>query len=473
MKRIFAALAACGLGGFSLATATAPAGVPEAAPAADGAGRLVVHEWGTFTGLAGSDGVHLPFGVQVGEDLPPFVVNRVQQAERLGVKIPVEFFLTKGGGLSALQRMETPVVYFYADRPRDVSAKVDFPKGLLTEFYPPVRAMAPALGEGPGEPRPVAATPALGTPAAGTQLVLGGDAKPAQRGEGKLEGGSLDWGTVHLVPQRPGGSADGLPPVPVSASSPGHYRFARETDAALVRFSDRPGEAHEERFLFYRGLGNFALPVTLSATDGDRFEMTSAGEQPVKFAMLLKVEGGKARFSAYADVRGRRAMALPAEAVPLDRVGDAIAAALVAEGLYEKEARAMVKTWSAHWLGEPGTRVLYTVPRAVTDGLLPLRVSPTPDETVRVLVGRIDVLTPPEEARLQAMLAAAPGTKALAAADVAYLQGLGRFREAAFDRAAQLRRGAGTPAQGGALDVQSLRSLYYDALRAAQAARAN
>ena len=50
------------------------------------------------------------------------------------------------------------------------------------------------------------------------------------------------------------------------------------------------------------------------------------------------------------------------------------------------------------WFGEEGTRLLYLVPRAKTDELLPLTVEPKPTEVVRVLVGRHDFLTPEQEA---------------------------------------------------------------------------
>ena len=33
-------------------------------------------------------------------------------------------------------RMETPVLYFYSARKTTVSVAVDFPKGLITEWYP-------------------------------------------------------------------------------------------------------------------------------------------------------------------------------------------------------------------------------------------------------------------------------------------------------------------------------------------------
>ena len=58
----------------------------------------------------------------------------------------------------------------------------------------------------------------------------------------------------------------------------------------------------------------------------------------------------------------------------------------------------MVNTWSDAWFGEEGTRLIYLVPRAKTDELLPLTINPKPTEVVRVLVGRHDFLTPEQEA---------------------------------------------------------------------------
>ena len=454
MKKLLAILVVCCCcaGGVALAlNVTKPAsGVNPAA-----AGRLILHEWGTFTGFAGSDGVHLPIGITVGNDLPAFVFTRREQAERQGIKLN-EFIwdVGKGGGMFALQRMETPVVYFYTDQPRDVSVAVDFPQGQLSEFYPPVRAMTPAFGEGPAEYGWVHREPT-------TQLAPKAIAPPQPA---KFERGSLDWGVVRIVPQAPGERPAHLPDVPATPEAAAHYAHARETDAATVQFSDRPGERHDERFLFYRGLGDFTLPVTLTAQDDDHVELINTSGQPVPFAMVLRVADGQARFAVYRDLGRRQSMTLPAEAVALDGVGDAIVHALIAEGLYEKEARAMVKTWRSQWLGDAGTRVLYTVPRATTDQLLPLRVTPTPDETVRVLIGRIDVITPPQEARIASLMAAAPTRNALAADDAAFLRGFGRFVEPAIERAAALRGG-----ENARSERNILRSQYYNAAKPAPA----
>ncbi len=45
----------------------------------------------------------------------------------------------------AQQRMETPVIYFYTDKPRTVNVRVDFPQGMLSEWYPPVEDFASGM----------------------------------------------------------------------------------------------------------------------------------------------------------------------------------------------------------------------------------------------------------------------------------------------------------------------------------------
>lgn len=423
-----ALLATVARGPGKSAVAATAAGPASPSGRAD-AGRLVVHEWGTFTGFAGSDGVHVPFRTTIGADLPGFVSNRQRQAVRQGDltrEQEMALMFLKGGGLAAVQRMETPVVYFYADRPRDVDVRVDFPRGSLTEFYPPVRLMGPRYGYGLGEGR--ATTQPATQPAGVTR-----------------EPSFLDWGRVHLTPNASAELAKTIPEVPDKLA----YRFARDTDAALVQFADADGTRHAEKFLFYRGLGDFTLPVTLTAKGGDRFELRNSDATPVATAFLIRIDGRDGvptRFARYANVSGRQEMALPPADATTGDLGEEIVRALTAEGLYEKEARAMLATWRANWLGEPGTRVLYIVPRPVTDALLPLRVSPAADETVRVLVGRIDVMTPEQESRINSMMAAvaAKGSETLTEDDLNLMKGLGRFVLPALDRVVSLRADATT-----------------------------
>jgi hypothetical protein len=86
-------------------------------------------------------------------------------------------------------------------------------------------------------------------------------------------------------------------------------------------------------------------------------------------------------------------MARPELGAPFEALADDLTRTLVADGLYEKEARAMVETWRTSWF-EEGTRLIYLVPRQDIDRLLPLTVSPKPADVARSFVGRIEIITP-------------------------------------------------------------------------------
>ncbi len=89
---------------------------------------LTVHEWGTFTAIAGKDGravEWLPLGLPrypASTDLPKFVEHISDVNFKLGLRGTI--------------RMETPVMYFYSPREVNVSARVAFSRGLITEWYP-------------------------------------------------------------------------------------------------------------------------------------------------------------------------------------------------------------------------------------------------------------------------------------------------------------------------------------------------
>src|SRR5690348_6753656 len=72
---------------------------------------LVVHEWGTFTSLQGSDGVPLRWNPLESSHLPRFVYNWNNAG--LGRYPTGLLSLGQKSVLVTLQRMETPVIYFY------------------------------------------------------------------------------------------------------------------------------------------------------------------------------------------------------------------------------------------------------------------------------------------------------------------------------------------------------------------------
>jgi len=365
---------------------------------------FIVHEWGTFTSFSGSDGIQLDFRPNVDHELPAFVETRMTHVGNLLTKREIR----------APVRMETPVMYFYTDRPRDVDVRVQFSQGLLTEFYPPPKQIGPPVGmEGP-------------------ELI---------------KNSFLDWGRVRLIPQNQFAKmrvifADdkkesaSLPAV----SGDDHYGFARQTDSAIVAAKSQFDELHFEKFLFYRGIGKFKLPLVLEAHGGGRFTVTNFGGDPVGALFLVHIENGHIRFQQTPPLAAHAAIHLeePSADSTIDALAGEMVHSLVEAGLYEKEARAMVNTWRSSWFGEEGTRLLYLVPQQLTDALLPLSIKPAPETIVRVLVGRMEIVTPERERQVHDAIESM-GTCLNAAVDPirSELQSLGRFAEPTLERLAE------------------------------------
>ena len=374
--------------------------------------KLIVHEWGTFTNFAGSDGAYMDYRPLVGSDLPAFVFDRSKQTLLTN---KIEAGVYSKGRIVTRSRMETPVTYFYTDKPMVVEARVDFPRGLLTEFYPPGIAMAPLA-------------------------VPGEEAPPIGKS-------FLNWGWINLLPQN--GPMAGPPHIPpVEKGNP--YAAARETDSDIVRAMN-PSGYFDERFLFYRGVGNFDLPVKMLSLGNDRFTVSNTGRDPIHAAFLVQVHEGRIRFAHVGSITHDATILLPTEPRTLDALGDAMANDLVAEGLYAKESRAMVNTWKASWFGEEGTRLLYLLPQSFTDAELPLRINPKPSTCLRVMVGRLETLTPEMESRIGRLLGQVSSDDCAAREEaLRQLHLLGRFAEPALQRIA---RGNTDPSSRGRLEM--------------------
>ena len=76
-----------------------------------------------------------------------------------------------------------------------------------------------------------------------------------------------------------------------------------------------------------------------------------------------------------------------------EAIADDLAAKLAESGLYAKEARAMVNTWKTSYFQTDGIRVLFVLPQSWTDSFIPIRILPRPRELVRVMVGRLELLS--------------------------------------------------------------------------------
>lgn len=347
-------------------TAAAAAAASVESPAVTDPGTLTVHEWGTFTSIAGPDGRAVPWLPLRGpSDLPGFV----HRASNLPPKTD----------LTATVRMETPVLYFYASRNGHVDVNVRFRQGLITEHFP-----------------------------RGTVGPAGID--NASMGTPGFEGG-ITWRNVRI---RPGATA-AFP----AEDAPSHYYAARRAGATPLSVG-----FEREGFLFYRGLGNFDLPVRATVGADGEVEIATAGSGRVSALVLFANRGGRVGYEVAAAPSRRVRLAPLRMTGDLASLQDALERMLVAEGLYPKEAAAMVATWSDSWFGE-GTRLFYVVPRSVVDAVLPLEIRPAPATVARVFVGRLELVTPDTLTELE---------RALEANDCARLASVGRFLRPFADR---------------------------------------
>jgi hypothetical protein len=238
--------------------------------------------------------------------------------------------------------METPVLYFYSPAPVDVRVKVSFEQGVMSEWYP--RATTSALDL----TRSLAATV-----------------------------GTIEWPAVGVRPGR-----DERYP---SDGSSSHYYAAREVDAAPLAVG-----AQSEKFLFYRGLGDFQPPIA-ATIDADG-HVTVTGMAAASPLVVFVNRGGRIGYSISRGTGTPFRLSPPVEKDSLDTLRAGLEAMLTGEGLYPREAKAMVETWRDSWF-EEGMRIFYIIPEADIDRRLPLTIAPAPADVSRVFVGRLELIT--------------------------------------------------------------------------------
>lgn len=368
-RRILLSLLALGL--VSVASAQIPLKITKPPLAKK---PLVVHEWGTFTSMVGSDGFGLE-GLQHEEEALPDFVYRFGGKARGGRPLARSTFLRRKLEMPLFhvtQKMETPVIYFYTEDPVKVQLRVDFVNGLMCQWYPA------ASQAGPNPKR------------------LLKDNKPLDLTS--IKKSFLKW-NIDVLPRK---KYKRPPQVPaVKADDP--WAFARNVDAAWVRTQNKNQEKkHEaEAYLFYRGLGTFKLPVTVEASYGGMGRVVNDGPGYLDGVFALEVTDAGARFQDIGQVGGKSAALIELGDVPfrpletvVKELKLAVKDRLVGRGLFEKEANGMLATWSRQWFRTRGSRVFYILPTPMVESILPLRMNPLPHDLVRVLVGRLEYITP-------------------------------------------------------------------------------
>jgi hypothetical protein len=312
--------------------------------------QVVVHEWGTFTSVAGPDGQAVEWLPLAGpQDLPCFVERYKGRLFKFfaGTERPLTYEQARvalRGGV----RMETPVLYFYSQEAATLQVRVDFPRGLMSEWYPKATVQQ--------------------TDAYATVLRDGGYS-------------TLTWANVEVRP--------GTSPMLLDEGRRSHYYAARQVDAAPIRVG-----GDNEKFLFYRGVGGFQVPITAAVTDsGVRIANVPAGNPTIPTVILFEKRGGRMGYRVHNNLTSEVTLAMPALASGSQAALDGeLQRMLIGAGLYEKEARAMIETWRDSWF-EDGARVFYLVPSATVNAILPLTITPTPAQVARAFVGRMDVIT--------------------------------------------------------------------------------
>jgi hypothetical protein len=335
---------------------------------------LTAHEWGTFTSIAAKDGHAAEWLPLTGStDLPAFV----------------EHFQTPDfkGGLRGTVRMETPVLYFYTNHPTTISVHVSFSQGLITEWYPHANRVEP-----------------VGLQSQTRMVSYLQDWSRRQ----KQPDSSISWDSIALEPN----SSASLP----REGRTNHYYAARQTSSTPLRIKTQASE-QVEKFLFYRGVSSFSVPVSAKLAHDGKILAQNLITQEIPAMLLFERRGDKLGLRI-ADATATQATLDPPELnVNMDSLKQAVEDMLIAQGLYHDEAQAMFETWRDSWF-EEGSRLLYIVPRQFVDSVLPLSINPTPAQTVRVFVGRLELITPATQRAVE---------QALAAHDQSTLTRYGRF----------------------------------------------
>jgi len=333
---------------------------------------VTVHEWGTFTSVAGIDGMAVDWRPAGGpSDLPCFVALSDPSNVKLIGTGPANLLGGREG--EGRIRMETPVLYFYSPKETTVNVRVNFPHGLITEYYPTIAKVGPSN--------------------------LAAAIKDLRSATG-----SIEWNNVKVMP----GAPDSYP---VEAGK-SHYYAARRTESNPLQVGNQ-----KEKFLFYRGIASFQPPIAARVNGNGTIEVTNPGDEQVPGIVLFENRDGKIGYTIVRNLDKQSTIEPPIRTSDFASLQQALEGLLVEQGMYAAEASAMVETWKDTWF-EKGTRVFYIVPPKTVDAILPLSIEPKPAHVARAFVGRVEIIT----ADMQKQVLTAIRTR-----DMPVLESYGRF----------------------------------------------
>ncbi len=349
---------------------------------------LVVHEWGTFTSLQDENG-HAIGGINTDDEpVPPFVHDLAQTLLIRATELP-PVLLNKGAPgchPDVTMRLETPVICFHLPKsqtkPLALDVNVEFRGGWLTQFYPSAEGVAPGVESGPSF--------------------------------GHLRSdtiGQLKWPALTV-----GSAANG----PATAAHV--WTSPRAVDAASVTTTDN----ESEKFLFHRSVAHIDAPLQVARNSkGDQLSIRNNLDAALHRKLPLVIRHlwlTEVRPDGSSAFRRLDPVTMPAEGKDSRSSTSATFAnadfspqnaarfradmhrALTEEGLFADEADALLNTWELSYFKSPGLRLFFVVPRAWTEYYLPLQIS-VPAEVTRVMMGRIELVTPSQRALLRRIAA--------------------------------------------------------------------
>ena len=328
--------------------------------------NLKVHEWGTFTTVQNSNGVRLS-GLK-GEVLPPFVMDlKLNECATCNQGQAGKVTLKNIG-----VQMETPVLYFYTNQETPITVDVTFKNGIINQWYPQRSG---------GQANPNTAT---------LDMASMGD-------------GSIKWNATVLA------ATQNLTPTSPNSQVTQEWAAPRATAANYVK-----GQNNEiEKFLFYRGLANFATPFKVEFNDKGNLVIQNLFNTTLPYIMVYDNSPNRQPtfwWSGPINGQEKKVIMPPRRDTEFNDMYNEVMRfrnELVTAGLHLDEATAMLQTWYDGYFTDvtdvKGLRVFWITPKSYIDEMLPLQITPTPSDIKRVFVGRSEVLTPDFESTLTQM----------------------------------------------------------------------
>jgi hypothetical protein len=255
--------------------------------------------------------------------------------------------------------METPVLYFYADKEMDALVQVAFKNGIINQWYPDR-----SMGQNVNKPFIDLAIPSLGfntwdihimDPAATPKLID-------------------DWSVVTQ-----------------------EYIAPRNTASNCIKTQ----KDEYEKFIFYRGLANFETPFKLEFNQQNNLIIENKFSNPLSYVLVYDNSPNRQPtiwWSGSMKSGERKVIANPSKDSEFNEVNQEIfhfRDELVNSGLFRDEADALLSTWFEGYFVNitdvEGLRVFWITPETYIDEILPLNIQPLPETTKRVFVGRSEI----------------------------------------------------------------------------------